>query len=383
MRPVAVDLWPPSIATKLMFTYTSRSDSATRRFTSTSSPFSVLPRWTSPSGSSASCWSSLPWGANASKIRSPRAWRSSASVIRRCRARAQISTTSSTPASAAMSRTASMTRWRLSGRRIGGRGRDTSSKAMVRRIPANSSAGRGALSPRGFSSAWRTASPGSSSGSSGSGAYTTRELPAGSFSRRKPSPCQVWSGPLRGRNRGVPLSPLLVAQVEHDLGRPPPAGGGGVLDRLGVAVERVGRRHEAFEPLVGHEGHGQLEAVPPAGGRLRAVGVGAGEAHLALPQRGEVHPDRPGHADEHNRRAGGGYGEGLGEGLGAAHAVEHQVGSAGELPVVEDPRPGRPSHRPAQLLGLDDGGRAEPGSETALVWVLGHGDEVLDVGAKG
>ena len=42
---------------------------------------------------------------------------------------------SSTPAAAAMSSTASMTRWRLSGRRIGGSGSDTSSKAIVSFMP--------------------------------------------------------------------------------------------------------------------------------------------------------------------------------------------------------------------------------------------------------
>ena len=78
------------------------------------------------------------------------AWRNSASVMRRCRPRAAIRTTSSTPASAAMSRTASMTRWRLSGRRIGGSGRERSSKAIVSRIPANSSSGSGRLSPSGL-----------------------------------------------------------------------------------------------------------------------------------------------------------------------------------------------------------------------------------------
>ena len=123
-----------------------------------------------PSGSSASCWSSRPCGAKASYTRSPTAWRSSASVIRRCSARAQMSTTSSTPAEAAMSSTASMTRWRLSGRCMGGRGSEMSSKAMVSRMPGKSSSGSGARSPSGRSSAWRMASSGSSSGSRGSGA---------------------------------------------------------------------------------------------------------------------------------------------------------------------------------------------------------------------
>lgn len=75
--------------------------------------------------------------------------------------------TSSTPASAAKSRTASITRWRISGRRIFGSGRLTSSKAIVSFIPGNSSAGSGSLSI-GFNSAWRIAPSMSSKAGNGS-----------------------------------------------------------------------------------------------------------------------------------------------------------------------------------------------------------------------
>ncbi len=53
-RPTATDLWPPSIVTMLMFTYTSRSDSAARLESSTASPWRVSPRSTISDGSSAS-----------------------------------------------------------------------------------------------------------------------------------------------------------------------------------------------------------------------------------------------------------------------------------------------------------------------------------------
>ena len=76
--------------------------------------------------------------------------------------------TSSTPAAAAMSRTASMMRWRMSGRRIGGSGSEMSSKAMVSFMPAVRSSGSGAESPNGLSRAWRMASSGSFRPSSGS-----------------------------------------------------------------------------------------------------------------------------------------------------------------------------------------------------------------------
>ncbi len=89
-------------------------------------------------------------------------------VIRRCSALAAMISTSSTPASAAMVSTCSMMRWRMSGRRMLGSGSDTSSKAIVSRIPAKSRSGSGSLST-GCSRASRTAPstsamPGSDSG---------------------------------------------------------------------------------------------------------------------------------------------------------------------------------------------------------------------------
>jgi hypothetical protein len=89
---------------------------------------------------------------------------SSAAVIRRCSALAAISFTSSTPASAAMVRTASMIRPRMSGAFIVGSGIDRSSKAMVSFIPALSSAGSGSESS-GLSNACWIAS--STSGTAG------------------------------------------------------------------------------------------------------------------------------------------------------------------------------------------------------------------------
>ena len=79
-----------------------------------------------------------------------------------------MSCTSSTPASAARSSTASMTRWRMSGRFIGGSGSEMSSKAMVSFMPGVSRAVRGSLSPIGFTSASRMAWSGFFSASMGS-----------------------------------------------------------------------------------------------------------------------------------------------------------------------------------------------------------------------
>ncbi len=63
-----------------------------------------------------------------------------------------------------------MTNWRMSGRSMGGSGREMSSKAMVSFMPARSRAGSGSLSPTGWRSADRMAEEGSATGSIDSGA---------------------------------------------------------------------------------------------------------------------------------------------------------------------------------------------------------------------
>jgi len=68
-----------------------------------------------------------------------------------------MSSTSSTPASAAMSSTVSITIWRMSGASMGGSGSETSSKQMVSFMPGRRSAGNGSRSPSGWSNAWRMA----------------------------------------------------------------------------------------------------------------------------------------------------------------------------------------------------------------------------------
>ena len=93
---------------------------------------------------------------------------SSVVVSRRWKALAEISATSSTPAAAAIVSTCSMMRWRTSGAFIVGRVRETSSKAMVNRMPGVSSAGSGSESV-GLSSASRIASSMSATVGSDSG----------------------------------------------------------------------------------------------------------------------------------------------------------------------------------------------------------------------
>ena len=195
-------------------------------------------------------------------MRSPSAWRSSASVMRRCRASAAISTTSSTPASAASSRTCSITSWRTSGPRMGGSGSDTSSKAMVSAMPGRSWDRSGSASPNGSSRARRMALTGSARASTGSGAYRTR-LPTGSFSSRYPSPCQnKVEGVERSTSRTKPglglMGRVLSCWGACPGGGPGRAGRRRLSPRPGVRPRRRGRA----PPRSGRAGSG-----PTPGGR--------------------------------------------------------------------------------------------------------------------
>ncbi len=95
--------------------------------------------------------------------------RSSLAVSRRCSAFAEISSTSSTPASAAIVSTASMMRCRMSGFTIGGSGSEMSSKAIVSRIPGNSSSGSGSDSSGCSSAFWIVSSTSRTAGSDSGG----------------------------------------------------------------------------------------------------------------------------------------------------------------------------------------------------------------------
>ena len=99
--------------------------------------------------------------------------------------------TSSTPASAARSSTASITRWRMSGRRIGGSGSEMSSKAIVSFMPGKQQRGqRLAVAERveAGRGGWRRRCPRAARAARAGRSPVCR--PAGSFSSRKPSPWQ-------------------------------------------------------------------------------------------------------------------------------------------------------------------------------------------------
>ena len=240
------------------------------------------PRCTRLSGSSASCWVSSPWGAKAS--------------YRGHRGRGGARTRSSGGGGPARP-PAPRRRPRLGGHvedlldheladvraSIGGRGSDTSSKQMVRRIPGRRRAGSGWLSPRGGQ---RVAdgrhgiprAPPSAPGRRRRGC--PRAAVPGCTPRRARRAWAGWIGPPPARSRvggssRVPFRPLsagarvrvgsLGPQVERDFDRPPPAGGAGVGQRLLETLQRVGRRRPA--------GPVRVARPPPWPGRRCGTGA--------------------------------------------------------------------------------------------------------------
>ena len=84
---------------------------------------------------------------------------------------------------------------------------------------------------------------------------------------------------------------------------------------------------------------------------LGPVGVGAGDRHLAVPERGQVDGDATGHPHEHHAAPGPHHGEGLGQRLVAPDAVDHHVRPAGERPRRLERARAAP-HGPHQLVGV-------------------------------
>src|SRR5438445_5963588 len=72
--------------------------------------------------------------------------------------------------------------------------------------------------------------------------------------------CPLVRSPSARSRRYQPIPFALVAEVEGDLHRAPATGAGGVLDRLAVAVELVGGRHQPPEPGLADELDGELES---------------------------------------------------------------------------------------------------------------------------
>src|SRR5947209_13972937 len=117
-----------------------------------------------------------------------------------------------------------------------------------------------------------------------------RDRPGGSFSSLNCSPWWKRTGGVdrstSSTNPGLGTSScLLVAEVEGDLHAAARSGAGRVGDGLGGAGERVGGAHEAAEVGRGDQFEGEVEgAARCAVHLLGAVGVGAGQGDLALPE---------------------------------------------------------------------------------------------------
>ena len=185
--------------------------------------------------------------------------------------------TSSTPASAARSSTASMTRWRMSGRRIFGSGRLTSSNAIVSFMPGNSSAGSGSWSmrvqQRVADGAVDVVDGRQRLGRVDDAAAAGRQLLEAEVLAAPEQHRAAWSGRPRGRIRdgasacSSRISRRSRREVERDLHGAAAAGGGGVGDGVGVVVERIGGRHEAaeVERLGGLDGQVERAPAGPSG----------------------------------------------------------------------------------------------------------------------
>ena len=129
-----------------------------------------------------------------------------------------------------------------------------------------------------------------------------RDRPGGSFSSLN---CSPWWNRTGGVDRSTSRTNpglgtgafFLVTEVEGDLHAAAGTGGGGVGDRVGEAGEGIGGADEATEVGRLHQLEGEVERAGPAcrpvaargvDHDLGAVGVGAGEGDLALPEAGEV-----------------------------------------------------------------------------------------------
>ena len=163
----------------------------------------------------------------------------------------------------------------------------------------------------------------------------------------------------------------FLAQVEGDLDGAASAGGSGVGDGVDVIGEGIGGR----EPALGLDGVGGLEGESNVRTRrrrrrLRAVGVGADELGLAVPQPGEVERDLGRHAHQHHAAARAGDGEGVGDRARAADGVDGGVGARRQ--VVADHLAADEAPDGARQLG---GGHDLVGAEAAgfalLVGVAG------------
>ena len=195
--------------------------------------------------------------------------------------------TSSTPAAAATSSTASITRWRTSGRRIGGSGRLMSSNAIVSFMPGvqqraqrsgvaeRVARARGGWRRRGRRGP-RAARPGTARGCG------RRAASRAGATRRGGTGSAAWSDRRRGRSQGEASDGVSLSfrpEVEGDLDGAAGARRRRVGDGVLVAAQGVGGADEPAEVEVADELDGRVEVGPlvgvgALGGRPRAARAG-------------------------------------------------------------------------------------------------------------
>ena len=221
-----------------------------------------------------------------------------------------MSSTSSTPASAAMSSTASMTRWRMSGRFIWGSGSEMSSNAIVSFMPGTEQRRKRLgverlqqrIADRAVDVVDAVERLGRVDSTRAGGKLVEPEPLAVVEQQRGSRPIDVEDEPGAGHQRFLSRSLRMSNAIFTAAAA---ARGGGVLDRIVVARQGIGGRDEPLEPGRRDEIEGEVERAPllAVGHRLGAVGVRADQLRLAVPERGEVELDRARHPDEHDGAA--------------------------------------------------------------------------------
>ena len=281
-----------------------------------------------------------------------------------------------------------MTSWRTSGACMGGSGSEMSSKQMVRRMPGRSRAGSGsAVAQRvleGVADGRHRVARARRAARGRRRPGCPRAAARGRSPRRARTAWAGWSGRPRGRIRawGSSAASFLAAgrrrrrRSKAILTAPRRPAAPAWATRLFEAVERVGGRDQPA-------GAGGRRPPPWPGrrcargrsrrrARLGAVGVGADERHLAVPQRGQVDADPAGHAHQDHPAPGPDHGQRTGR---STRPSPRSRSTTSAPPVSRWParrraqgeRAAAAPHGPGQLVG-GQRPRSAPSSPASRRW---------------
>ena len=151
-------------------------------------------------------------------------------------------------------------------------------------------------------------------------------------------------------------------------------------DGVDVVDERIGGRQQSLglDGVGGLDGEVERAARPSVGERLGAVGVGALEFGLAVPETGEVEVHVGRHPEQHDPSARAGDAQALGDAGAVADGVDRDVRTRTEV-VADDVAPCGTAHGAREFRRCDDRVGAELLGEHTLVRVAGADDDP-DVG---